>query len=232
MRRACVTAVSQLLPERRWSSVSSMTDQAMRVPQQDRSRRTLERIVDTSIQILGEEGWDAVTVGEVERRSGVSRGAFYTRFPTREALLDHVENTVMQRVVLDQSEALDEAEGSGHSTLEEAVYAGVGAIATIFRKHGPVLMHTDRTGGGTESGIRAISDLGERFGALVHGYLEPSGESLRAVQFAIRLVFDSLVLRTRRPSPFATHEPSTFDEHVDRLARVVAAYLATYSARP
>jgi AcrR family transcriptional regulator len=65
-----------------------------REPQQDRSRATRARLLESAIVCLAELGWSASTVAVVAEHAGVSRGAAQHHFPTREALftaaLEHV----------------------------------------------------------------------------------------------------------------------------------------------
>lgn len=60
---------------------------ATREPQQQRSRRTRERLLRSAIDALATDGWTAATVAAVAERAGVSRGAAQHHFPTREALI-------------------------------------------------------------------------------------------------------------------------------------------------
>jgi AcrR family transcriptional regulator len=71
---------------------STVTDP--REPQQDRSRATRARLLESAITCLAELGWAASTVAVVAEHAGVSRGAAQHHFPTREALfmaaLEHI----------------------------------------------------------------------------------------------------------------------------------------------
>jgi AcrR family transcriptional regulator len=71
-----------------------MTVIEAREPQQDRSRATRARLLESAITCLAELGWAASTVAVVAEHAGVSRGAAQHHFPTREALfmaaLEHV----------------------------------------------------------------------------------------------------------------------------------------------
>lgn len=64
-----------------------MTSEALRQPQQDRSRATRKRLLEAAIECLAELGWAASTVSVVAERAGVSRGAAQHHFPTREDLV-------------------------------------------------------------------------------------------------------------------------------------------------
>ncbi len=63
-----------------------MTETEPRTPQQDRSRATRARLLESAIVCLADLGWTASTVAVVAEHAGVSRGAAQHHFPTREAL--------------------------------------------------------------------------------------------------------------------------------------------------
>ncbi|MEV5435081.1 TetR/AcrR family transcriptional regulator [Streptomyces sp. NPDC052682] len=57
-----------------------------RLPKQDRSRATRQRLLEAAVACLAEHGWAGSTVLVVAARAGVSRGAAQHHFPTREDL--------------------------------------------------------------------------------------------------------------------------------------------------
>jgi AcrR family transcriptional regulator len=63
-----------------------LTTVESREPQQNRSRATRARLLESAITCLAELGWSASTVAVVAEHAGVSRGAAQHHFPTREAL--------------------------------------------------------------------------------------------------------------------------------------------------
>ncbi|MGQ0837830.1 TetR/AcrR family transcriptional regulator [Actinokineospora sp.] len=63
-----------------------MSSEAVRQPQQYRSRVTRQRLLAAAIECLAEVGWTGSTVAVVAERAGVSRGAAQHHFPTREDL--------------------------------------------------------------------------------------------------------------------------------------------------
>jgi AcrR family transcriptional regulator len=67
---------------------------APREPQQDRSRVTRARLLESAVSCLAELGWNGATVAVVAEHAGVSRGATQHYFPTREdlfiAALEHM----------------------------------------------------------------------------------------------------------------------------------------------
>jgi AcrR family transcriptional regulator len=78
-----------------------------RVPQQKRSKESLERLLDAAEDQIRAEGIESLTIATVVSRAGLSVGAFYARFPDRNALLhavqgrfhDRVEPVLLKRVV-------------------------------------------------------------------------------------------------------------------------------------
>jgi AcrR family transcriptional regulator len=56
-------------------------------PVQDRSRRTLERIVVATEQLLETKSFESIGVDEIARRARCSTGSFYARFSGKDALL-------------------------------------------------------------------------------------------------------------------------------------------------
>jgi len=65
-------------------------------PKQSRSRRTLERIVAASLEILATEGPAALTVHAVVDKADSSVGSFYARFKGKDDLLDYLGERVWQ----------------------------------------------------------------------------------------------------------------------------------------
>ncbi|GAA4807071.1 TetR/AcrR family transcriptional regulator [Tomitella cavernea] len=59
----------------------------VREPQQDRSRATRQRLLESTIELLAVHGWAGSTVAEVAEHAGVSRGAAQHHYPTREDLI-------------------------------------------------------------------------------------------------------------------------------------------------
>ena len=66
----------------------------LRQPQQNRSRATRARLLESAVSCLAELGWSGATVAVVAEHAGVSRGATQHYFPTREdlftAALEHM----------------------------------------------------------------------------------------------------------------------------------------------
>jgi AcrR family transcriptional regulator len=53
---------------------------------QERSEETHARILQESMRLFADSGYDATGVAEICEKSGVSKGAFYHHFPTKQAV--------------------------------------------------------------------------------------------------------------------------------------------------
>lgn len=96
----------------------------VREPQQERSRKTLERIVRAAREIIADEGVEAATVSRVVERADSSVGSFYARFEGKDDLLRYLEERVWTRARERWEEALAsrsweelELEGVSHTVV-------------------------------------------------------------------------------------------------------------------
>ena len=79
------------------------------------AQRNRERLIEAAREVFREQGYDA-SLDEVAKRAGVGAGTLYRHFPNRDALLDAVMQSWMERV----TEATDKAlarEGSDRDFL-------------------------------------------------------------------------------------------------------------------
>lgn len=82
-------------------------------PKQARSKRTLERIVRASLDILDEEGPDGLTVQAIVARAGSSVGSFYARFSGKDELLEYLGERVWREAAERWDEALSAQDWAG-----------------------------------------------------------------------------------------------------------------------
>lgn len=96
----------------------------MRKPAQERSRRTLLRILDAATEAFAEDGVDGSAVSDIVKRARSSVGSFYGRFRGKDELVLAVDERLWAQV--DErwrSEALDRGVGPGHATEQHATDA-------------------------------------------------------------------------------------------------------------
>jgi len=81
-----------------------------RPPQQSRSQETLDRILDAAEQVLTEKAFGEATLAEImERAGGLTVGAFYRRYPDKNALLRHLDERFFSEMLKRNAEVLDPA---------------------------------------------------------------------------------------------------------------------------
>lgn len=101
-----------------------MTVAPSRLPQQDRSRATRARLLESAIACLAELGYQASTVAVVAEHAGVSRGAAQHHFPTRETLF----TAALEHVTQVRNEELQRE----FSTLPDNATSSVALVEMIF----------------------------------------------------------------------------------------------------
>jgi AcrR family transcriptional regulator len=100
----------------------SMMVSSLVPPKQLRSRQTLDRLLDAAEAVIREEGISELTIVKVVKRAQSSVGAFYRRFPDRNALLLAIQerNHARAREIYDaQLARLEQGKASLEETLGE-----------------------------------------------------------------------------------------------------------------
>lgn len=79
----------------------------VRAPKQERSRRTLERIVQAALTLIGERGVEDTSIQDIVRQADSSVGSFYARFEGKEDLLRYLEDQLWSDAERRWQEALE-----------------------------------------------------------------------------------------------------------------------------
>lgn len=85
---------------------------------QNRSQRSLEKVLAAAEDVLGREGWAAFTINAVAEEAGVSVGGIYRRFASKEQLLRAIKDRVLERADAGHKEI---ALSSKAKNLEQAI---------------------------------------------------------------------------------------------------------------
>ncbi len=98
--------------------------QPLKQPLQQRSRLTVQAILEAAIQVFDEHGYAAGTTARIAQRAGVSIGSLYQYFPNKDSILtalagQHLAEGLALSVQL--LETLRTTEHSLQSTLHDIV---------------------------------------------------------------------------------------------------------------
>jgi AcrR family transcriptional regulator len=113
-----------------------MTAPRFRPPQQHRSQETLDRILDAAERVLDTKSFSEATLVEIMERAGVTAGAFYRRFPDKDALLHLMDERFFGELYV-----------RGDTILEPARWVGL-PISDMVREftREAVTLYRDRRG--------------------------------------------------------------------------------------
>lgn len=202
---------------------------AVRPPKQDRSRQTLDRIVRSSLELIGEQGVEATTVKQIVRRARSSVGSFYGRFRGKEELLVYLE----ERLWGDALERWESALESGawdDLTLPELVRKVVGLVLEAYRvgtRQRAVLAARNPNRGGADPAREFHVSLrrGLRHHLLSRGRDITHPHPSLAVDVALRVLVGA-VRELEEDAALQGALPGVDDDRlVDELTRLVLAYL-------
>lgn len=165
---------------------------------QPRSEETRSRILDAALDCFSERGYDATSVVDICQRAGVSKGAFYYHFASKQALFV---------ALLDQwLAALDSRVAVEATTPLETLHAMVGLLQQVFRDaRGRLTMYLEfwRQAARDEAIWQATTAPFEHYHVLLAGMIEQGiaegslrpcdpGQAARAlVSLAVGMVLQS-----------------------------------------
>lgn len=107
-----------------------------RKPQQERSRRTVDRIVDAAARVLEREGDRAATTNRIAREAGVSPGSLYQYFGDRDELLLEVSHRFVARF---EGQVLPALRAAARADPLQAIHDVLNAIVDALEAQAPLL---------------------------------------------------------------------------------------------
>lgn len=110
----------------------------VRAPKQERSQRSFELVLDTTLELLAEKGYAGFALTEVSRRSNVSVGSIYTRVDGKEDLLRAAQSRFQERM-LTEHHRLTEPERWEGLSLAEMLPKLIVEFAGMLERQGKIL---------------------------------------------------------------------------------------------
>lgn len=190
-------------------------------PLQARSRKTLERVLDTFSSLLAEKRYDEITMTELARRSKIAVTSIYARFENKQALVLAAHERHRDEVMREIDAMLDPSRWQGADL--ETIVRKVMIETLANRKRRIHLLRAALLINDREVYQRAAElsrHASERMAALLAPHLTwlDPGERDRAVDFAMRAV--TAVLQQRLV--FGEIEPARFRPGEQELAERLA----------
>jgi AcrR family transcriptional regulator len=91
---------------------------------QQRSQETRNKILETATDLFSKSGYDATGVAEICQAAGVSKGAFYHHFPTKQALFIDLLDSYLNSLETGFSQMRQQGQVVPHVIIEMAEMAG------------------------------------------------------------------------------------------------------------
>jgi AcrR family transcriptional regulator len=205
-------------------------------PRQQRSRKTLDRILDAAEALVSEKGFEDTPVAEIVRRAGSSVGAFYTRFEDKDALLSALYERYYEQAIATADITLDPARWEGAS-IREILDSVIRFLVEIYREQAGlirafVLRHYTSPEF-RQKRERLSRDVNERLSALLlerRDEIRHPDPELAAV-FGLTLVFNALDGAILFGQTHSDVLPLSDDALAAELARAYGNYLGAASNR-
>ncbi|MEU1268282.1 TetR/AcrR family transcriptional regulator [Streptomyces sp. NPDC005799] len=196
-------------------------------PQQARSRRTLQRILDAGTALLEEGGTDALTIAAVASRAGVSVGSVYRRFGGKDRLV-----AALQHAMIDQFRADILRRFAPLRTDPAALIASaVAGLTETFEAH-TRLMRVFIAAATSDPGVARVgSEASIDASKVFRRFLEPvvpmivAPDPERRLDVAFRLVYAACMNRVLHGEHFESERPLTWRQLTDELVDAVCLYL-------
>ena len=198
---------------------------------QERSRATVDALVEATARILVKEGYDRASTNRIASAAGVSIGSLYQYFPSKEAVVAalierHTEE--LFQVVLNAM--LKVSERPIEIGARELIAAAIDAHRVDPKLHRVLAEEVPRIGR-----LENIDAVEKRGRTLIRGYLEAHRSEIDVTDldlaaFILATVVEALTHSAvlRRPDVLADDRAGEF---VDEVTQLVIRYLRKPSAR-
>lgn len=205
-------------------------DAEVRQPQQNRSRKSLERVLSAGIAVLAEKGYDGFSIADVSARANVSVGSIYQRFQSKAVLFAALQERILADIDREQAAlfAAIDTDGLADGAI---VDAAVGALADHFREHEALLrvmivrgaVDEETRARGSRSSLKLAQNF-ERFLMTKLSRIHHPTPAI-AVDVSFRIIYASLTRRIISGPTFESTVAHGWDAFVGELSRVCQAYL-------
>ncbi len=197
-------------------------------PQQERSRATVECIVEAGTRVLVAHGYDGASTNRIAAAAGVSPGSLYQYFPNKDAIIvavvERYSSDLAMRMADQMTSLLDARPETLIRTMLAALVDAIGEQPEILRA---VVEQIPR-----REGIHKLAHFERRIEDLTRAYLMLHRDVIRdadldtAVWILVQLA-QQLCIRYVLDGPSIPRE-----QFIDELAKLCGNYLARARVAP
>ena len=192
---------------------------------QDRSRSTVDALIEATARILVREGFDKASTNHIAEKAGVSVGSLYQYFPGKEALVAAVMERHNQELMAIVRGALAEvAVLPMEQAVRKLVAAAIKAHRVDPKLHRVLAEQIPRTGK-----LENIEAFNQENYALFRAYLEAHRNEFRPVDLGLAAFVCVTSIEALTHTAVLHHSDSFSDEAfgtlVDEATRLVVRYL-------
>jgi AcrR family transcriptional regulator len=194
-----------------------------KLPRQDRSRVTVEAILEATTRILVEEGYDKANTNRIAERAGISIGSLYQYFPNKESLMTALMDRHSQEMVaLVETKLTRLFDSPLEVVIPEIVTAVIAAHAINPRLHQVLseeIPHSERS--------PQMQQADERITALLRTYLERWRDVIHPQNIEMTVFILSRTVDALCHSAVIEHPNFVVDKQFEcEVASLLLAYLA------
>ena len=192
---------------------------------QDRSRATVDALVEATARILVREGFDQASTNRIAAKAGVSVGSLYQYFPCKEALVAAViERHNQELMQLVRGKLAEVAALPMERAVRELVAAAIQAHRLDPKLHRVLAEQIPRTGK-----LENIEAFNRENYALFRAYLEAHRDEFRPVDLGLAAFVCVTSIEALTHTAVLHHSDSFSDEAfgalIDEATRLVVRYL-------
>lgn len=211
------------------NGVSVEPSTGFRPPQQARSRAALQKLLLAAEESLAAVGLDDFTIADVSERAGVSVGAIYRRFDSKEELLAAVKDRLLTRVETTITEALAGSE-PGLVNVIDSFARGLADSFSLGDQVIPDLLSSSSVEL-HERGLRTLSSLQRLFMNAIAPYLGEvqRGDPMTSAESTAHTMIGACVHRAASVRRWP--DGLSWELWADHISSMAAGYLLTSDTR-
>ncbi|MUG94873.1 TetR family transcriptional regulator [Scytonema sp. UIC 10036] len=193
-----------------------------KLPQQDRSKMTVDAILIATAHILTEEGYDTASTNRIAERAGVSIGSLYQYFPNKEALVAALaESHANEMIEIVESNLRDSFDKPIEVVFRELVKACIAAHAVNPKLHKVLNEEVPRIGK-----LKKVKNAEEQINTLVRAYLEKQRDRIQPQNLDLTVFILGCVVESLAHTAVIEHPEFLSDGQIEQeIVNLLLSYL-------